>query len=240
MQPIIGITAGKEKSDTNIQKITLIDKYVEAILHAGGIPLIIPAVTSKDLISSIFQKIDGVLLTGGGDIETLRYNGENHPRVYGVDVERDQLEIDLVLSAVTNKKPLLGICRGIQIINVALGGDLYSDISDQRENSLRHDWFPDYPRDMLAHEVLALNNSRLHEITGCDQMKVNSLHHQGIRSIAPGLTATAFAEDGIIEAVEMDDHPFFLGVQWHPEWIYNQNTTKQIFKTFIQTTIKNG
>ncbi len=240
MLPIIGITAGKDKSETNIHRFSLVDKYVEAVLNAGGIPLIVPAVPSPNIISSLFQKIDGVLLTGGGDIETQRYKGEDHPRVYGVDLVRDQFEIELVQSAVLKKKPLLGICRGIQVMNVALGGDLYSDVSDQRENSLRHDWFPDYPRDLLAHEVQISNNSMLHEITGCDRMKVNSLHHQGIKTLAPGLNATAFAEDGLIEAVNIEDHPFFLGVQWHPEWIYNQDTTKQIFKTFIQATIKNG
>lgn len=240
MRPIIGITAGKERSDTNIQKFCLIDKYVEAVSQSGGIPLIIPGIAFDDSISSLFQKIDGVLLTGGGDIETRRYNGEDHPKVYGVDTARDQLEIDLVQSAVTNKKPLLGICRGIQLINVALGGDLYSDISDQRENSLRHDWFPDIPRDLLAHEVQVNAKSKLYEITKSDLMEVNSLHHQGIKSLAPGLTATALAEDGMIEAVEMDNHPFFLGLQWHPEWIFNQNTTKQIFKAFIQAASNHG
>lgn len=240
MQPIIGITAGREKSDTNIQKICLIEKYTEAIIHSGGIPWIIPPGTPTEAILSILQKIEGLMLTGGGDIETSRFNGEFHPKVYGVDVERDHLETELVLAAVKHQKPLLGICRGIQVINVAIGGDLYTDITDQRPESLRHDWFPDYPRDLLPHTVEIRSDSLLNLITSQKEMKVNSLHHQGIKNLAKKLKGTAFSPDGIIEAVEMENHPFLLGLQWHPEWIYSLEPTQLIFKAFINAAKSNG
>lgn len=233
MQPIIGITAGREKSDTNIQKTCLIEKYSEAIIQSGGIPWIIPPCTPPESINSIFKKINGLMLTGGGDIETKRFDGENHPRVYGVDEQRDQLEINLVLAAVDEKMPTLGICRGIQVINVALGGDLYTDISDQRKDSLRHDWFPDYPRDLLSHKIEIQDESLLNRITEQKRMEVNSLHHQAIRNLAGNLNVIAFSPDGVIEAVEMQNHPFFLGLQWHPEWIYHLTPTQLIFKAFI-------
>lgn len=233
MQPIIGITAGREKSDTNIQKTCLIEKYSEAILQSGGIPWIIPTCTPFEAIFPILNKIDGILFTGGGDIETKRFDGEVHPKVYGVDEQRDQLEIDLVLAAIDLKIPTLGICRGIQIFNVALGGDLFTDIADQRPDSLRHDWFPGYPRDLLTHTVEIASTSLLKSITGQQKMEVNSLHHQAIRNLAEKLSAIAFSTDGIVEAVELENHPFFLGVQWHPEWIYSLSPTQLIFKGFI-------
>ncbi len=239
MQPIIGITAGRETSDTNIQKICLIEKYSSAIINSGGIPLIIPSGIPGTASKALINKLDGILITGGGDLETRRFNGIDHPRVYGVDLERDQMEVDLVNLAIESGKPLLGICRGIQVINVALAGDLYSDIHDQAANSLRHDWFPDYPRDLMAHEIRIKPKSLLHDILQINGMEVNSLHHQAIKTVARDLVPIAFAPDGIVEAVEYKDHPFFLGVQWHPEWLFHLETTKLIFKTFINRTNRN-
>lgn len=233
MQPIIGITAGKERSDTNIEKACLIDKYSIAISASGGIPLIIPPDISIDSINTIMSHIDGIMITGGGDIETKRFNGQDHPRVYGVDTDRDNLEIDLVLAAESTGKPILGICRGIQIINVALGGDLFTDIQDQKIDSVKHDWFPEYPRDRLSHPIEINSGSRLNQILEITSTEVNSLHHQAIKTLSNKLSAIAFAPDGIIEAVELRDHSFFLGVQWHPEWLLEFKTTQKLFKAFI-------
>lgn len=234
MQPTIGITAGKDRSDTGIQKICLIDKYSYAISESGGIPFVIPPDIPTHSIETIISRVDGIMITGGGDIETKRFNGQDHPRVYGVDVDRDNLEIELVNAAEWSDKPLLGICRGIQIINVALGGDLYTDIQDQKTDSLKHDWFPDYPRNRLSHSVEITSGSLLNQILGISLTDVNSLHHQAIRNLSNKLSASAIATDGIIEAVEIRDHPFFLGVQWHPEWLFDLDTTKKLFKAFIQ------
>lgn len=235
MQPIIGITAGKDRSDTGIQKVCLIDKYSNAISASGGIPLVIPPDISSHTIETIISRVDGIMITGGGDIETKRFNGQDHPRVYGVDTDRDNLEIGLVHAAIAKGKPLLGICRGIQIINVALGGDLYTDIQDQKTGPLKHDWFPDYPRNRLSHSVEIESGSLLNKILENSITDVNSLHHQAIRNLSNILSATAFAPDGIIEAVEIGDHPFFLGVQWHPEWLFDLETTQKLFKALIDT-----
>lgn len=233
MQPTIGITAGKDRSDTTIQKICLIDKYSNAITASGGIPLIIPPDLSTHVIDTIMSKVDGIMITGGGDIETKRFNGPDHPRVYGVDVDRDNLEIGLVHAAESTGKPILGICRGIQIINVALGGDLFTDIQNQKIDALKHDWFPDYPRNRLSHPIAIKSDTLLNHILKIPVTEVNSLHHQAIRNLSNKLFATAFAPDGIIEAIELRDHPFFIGVQWHPEWLYDFETTKKLFNAFI-------
>ncbi len=233
MQPIIGITAGKDRNDTEIKKICLIDKYSNAISASGGIPFVIPPDISTQLIETIISRVDGIMVTGGGDIDTKRFNGQDHPRVYGVDVDRDNLEIELVYAAESCGKPLLGICRGIQIINVALGGDLFTDIQDQKTNPLKHDWFPDYPRNRLSHSVKIKSGSLLNKILEISITDVNSLHHQAIKNLPSKLSATAFAPDGIIEAIEIRDHPFFLGVQWHPEWLFDLETTQKLFKAFI-------
>lgn len=233
MLPIIGITSGKELRENNIQKTCLIDKYSNAILASGGIPFIIPPDIPYQAVDSIMVHIDGIMITGGGDIETKRFNGQDHPRVYDVDINRDNLEIELVKVSESSGKPLLGICRGIQIINVALGGDLFTDIQGQKVDPLKHDWFPDYPRDRLSHSIEIKPGSRLNEIFGVASTEVNSLHHQAIRNLSTKLIASAFAPDDLIEAVELSSHPFLLGVQWHPEWLFSFETTQALFKAFI-------
>ena len=158
--------------------------------------------------------------------------------MYGVDTNRDNLEIAIVNAAVSNPKPILGICRGVQIMNVALGGDLFTDIEDQKKDALKHDWFPGYPRDRISHAVEIRSGSLLNKIFDISSVEVNSLHHQAIRNLSTALTATAFAPDGLIEAVEIGSHPFFVGVQWHPEWLFSSETTQKLFKTFINATME--
>jgi putative glutamine amidotransferase len=236
MQPIIGISAGIDRSDTNLQKICLIEKYSIAIIQSGAIPLIIPTEIPKGAVNGILNLVNGIMITGGGDIETKRFNGKDHSRVYGVDSERDELEIELVLAADKFKKPLFGICRGIQIINVAFGGNLFTDIQDQKPNAIRHDWFPDFPRDLLSHKVECKHGSLLERITELKNLEVNSLHHQAIMNLADNLVAIAHSPDGIVEAVEKMDHPFFLGVQWHPEWLFSSESTRKIFTAFVKSS----
>jgi putative glutamine amidotransferase len=236
MQPIIGISAGIDRSDTNLHKITLIEKYSFAIIQSGGLPFIIGSGISFEAVNDILNHVDGIMITGGGDIETRRFQGQDHPSVYGVDQDRDSLEIGLVQAADRVKKPLFGICRGIQIINVAMGGDLYTDINDQKPGAIRHDWFPGFPRDLLSHTVEFEPGTLIEKITDLKNMEVNSLHHQAIKNLGKNLKATAHASDGIIEAIEKADHPFFLGVQWHPEWLFSMNATKKIFTAFVKST----
>jgi len=239
MQPIIGITAGKDLSDTTIHKTSLIDKYYQAIIASGGVPVIFPSEIPLEVIPELFPNVNGILITGGGDIEPKIFNGEDHPRVYGVDTIRDGFETELVRLAEKNQIPLLGICRGHQIINVALGGNLYTDIHDQVPDSNKHDWFPGYPRDQLSHTINIIPGTLLHQIIGHSSIQVNSLHHQAIKTIASNLKPSAFSSDGIIEAIELDHHPFFLGVQWHPEWLFSYQTTQNIFNSFINACKNN-
>lgn len=236
LKPIIGISAGRSLRNDQISQISLIENYVLSVKKAGGIPLILPTNLSQTDISQIASKFDGFLLTGGGDIDTSRYNGINHPKVSNVDPERDELEINIVKLTFEQKIPLLGICRGIQVINVALNGTLISDISSQFATTIRHDLFPGIARDFEAHSIEITKGSRLERIFAGNSLNVNSLHHQGIKLLGNGLKATAFAPDGMIEAVEAENHPFFIGVQWHPEWMQNSPVMNKLFEEFVNST----
>ena len=232
-RPIIGITGGNIKNKTGSIAFNLGQAYVTAIRLAGGIPLLIPLGADQPELERIIQLVDGVLFTGGGDIETKRFNGKDHPRVAGVSPQRDTLELALMDLALKNHKPLLGICRGAQVLNVAFGGDLYTDIADQMENALKHDWYPDYPRDKHAHTVSLTCGSILHDIFKADEVPVNSLHHQGVARIGEGLEAIAFAPDGLVEGLVVKDEKFAVGVQWHPECLPDEPAMQALFKAFI-------
>jgi len=233
MAPIIGITAGRIHESAEIVRICLNEKYIEAIHIAGGIPVIIPVGITKKELQSILANFDGFLITGGGDISNDRFNGEQNPKVSDVDTDRDDLEIELAQSAFRFNKPLLGICRGHQVINVAMGGSLFTDISSQYKNAIKHDWYPNIPRDYEAHTIQVAENSVLNNILSETKIQVNSLHHQAINQIGDNLEATAFAPDGIIEAVENSRNRFFLGIQWHPEWMLSTPAMVNIFKQFV-------
>jgi putative glutamine amidotransferase len=234
--PLIGVTASVQPAKDGRSATTCVgEAYIQAVLNAGGIPLIIPTSVAGQNLLDLFQRLDGLLLTGGGDIDPVRFNGAPHPRVYDIDPPRDEQEIRLVSLAAENGKPFLGICRGIQVINVALGGSLYTDILDQLPGAVKHDHFPGPPRDYLAHPVVLTPDSRLAAILGGNSFSVNSLHHQGLERVAPGLAAVASSSvDGLVEAVELPGHPFGIGVQWHPEWLQAYAPQRHLFQALIQ------
>jgi putative glutamine amidotransferase len=219
-KPIIGCTTYRKTAAQTppISLMALMPSYVEAIKAAGGIPLLIPLGLSDDDLCAIFEQLDGLLLPGGGDV-AAHYYGSHHPELISdVDDDRDRVELFLARLAVTQRKPLLAICRGHQLLNVALGGTLYEDVNLQYPEALRHDNYNLFPRNHLAHHVSVIPGSRLAALfNGAAEVRVNSLHHQGVRDLAPELTAVATAPDGLIEGVELPDHPFAVGVQWHPE-----------------------
>jgi len=231
--PIIGLTTSRSTNAAGIPVISITEAYVQAILRAGGLPILIPVGLSNSQVGEIYSHLQGLLLTGGGDIDPVLYDGIPHPRVYDIEPQRDSLEISLVQQAAREGLPFLGICRGIQVINVALGGKLYTDIRDQHPGALRHDMAPGFPRDLIAHPVEINAESCLANLTGLPTLKVNSLHHQGISSVAPSLQATGFAPDGLVEAVELPGHPFALGIQWHPEWLPESAPMQAIFQGLI-------
>jgi putative glutamine amidotransferase len=161
------------------------------------------------------------------------YGSQDHPLVSLVDDDRDRLELDLFRRVCDEGKPFLGICRGIQLINIALGGTLYEDILDQRPPALKHDQ-SQHARNFLAHSVEVADGSRLRGILGSGQVEVNSLHHQGLRQLAPGVKATAYAADGLVEAIELPGHRFGLAVQWHPEWLQEHQSMRDLFRAFVR------
>ena len=241
MAPVIGITASFNPPNQGpFGEIMVGESYIQAVLRAGGVPVIIPVGLPEEDLSSLITRLDGILLTGGGDIDPERFNGRAHPRVYGIDARRDALELRLAQMAAGEGVPFLGICRGIQVINVALGGTLFTDITDQAPQPLKHDQYPDIPRDFLAHSVALEPDSRLAQILGGVSFQVNSLHHQGLEQLAPSLRAVGYAPDRLIEAVELPNHPFGLGVQWHPEWLQDDAPQRELFRAFVQAAGTDG
>jgi len=178
--------------------------------------------------------LDGILFTGGYDIDPRQYGNQPHPRVEGVDEDRDRMEVYLVREVIRSPKPFLGICRGLQVINVAMGGSLYEHLPDQFHGGITHDNHHRV-RGFLAHSVSVKPNTRLSQIISSNQVLVNSLHHQGICRIAPELHPTAHAPDGLIEAFEIPGHPFGLAVQWHPEELQEFEVMRILFQTFIHS-----
>lgn len=235
--PLIGITISRTETNSGQPLLAVAESYVDAILQAGGDPVLLPLKSSNTGIQKISQLLDGILLTGGGDVDPQRYGSASHPLVAGVDQNRDHLEIFLTKYAISKNLPLMGICRGLQVINIAMGGTIYEDILEQKPAALRHNYALDFPRHYLAHSVEVVRDSQLFTIINSPSPLVNSLHHQGIKMLAQGLRATAFAPDGLIEAVEIENHPFGLAVQWHPECLPDEARMDALFRAFIESTI---
>jgi len=210
--------------------------YVEAIAAAGGIPLLIPLNLNGPALRALYNSLDGILLAGGEDVAPTTYGETPHEKLGEVDDERDRVELKLARLALSDGMPLLGICRGIQALNVAAGGTLYQDIAAQRSDALTHS-FPatDYSRDYPAHVVHITPGSRLASaLSGVTTAVVNSRHHQAIRTVAPGMAVVAQSPDGIIEGIELPTHPFAMGVQWHPESLAaGADGRKGLFEAFV-------
>jgi putative glutamine amidotransferase len=209
------------------------------MIKAGANPILIPLGLSEDNLLAILDLVDGILFTGGGDIDPIYYRTQPHPLIKNIDPERDRVELLLAKAAANGGIPFLGICRGLQTVNVALGGTLYADILAEHPNPIQHACFEDHPREHLAHSIRIQADSCLAKILKNTTAMVNSGHHQGIRELAPDLRPTAYSSDGIIEAFELPDHPFGLTVQWHPEWLTHIPAMFGIFEAFmeaVQTT----
>lgn len=234
MKPIIGITSFFEKENSG-KRSTVSYDYVKAINAAGGIPLILPIIKEEELLDDYINIIDGLLLSGGEDLLPLLYGENPIDKVNSICCDRDECEMALFEKAYEKQIPILGICRGMQLINVALGGTLYQDINKQVENSLGH-----CPQESIAdqpyHRVKIDEGSNLYNIFGKKDIEVNSFHHQSLKDIGKGLKATAYSHDGIVEGVESLERDFLIGVQWHPEKLAEKYPIfKNIFKTFINT-----
>lgn len=195
-------------------------RYYHAVTLVGGIPWMIPLL-DQDLgtLREIYDRLDGVLIAGGVDMEPGTYGEERTSLCGSTDPARDAVELQLARWAIDEGKPLFGICRGLQVINVAQGGTLYQDIGAQREAAIKHDYFPTagFAREHLAHDVALAPGSRLAAVFDAPSVAVNSMHHQGIRQLGRHLRVTATAPDGLVEAIESPNGHYLVAVQWHPE-----------------------
>jgi putative glutamine amidotransferase len=246
-KPLIGLTTEHfssgyfDKPDHNVQGV--LHTYLEAVIGAGGVPLLIPlALTGADLHAA-YERLDGVLLPGGGDVDPAEFNEDRHPQLGSVDGERDQVELTFARYALEGGKPLLGVCRGAQVMNVALGGTLYQDLPSQYTGPLLRHSYPvnEFDRTHLAHPVRVEEESRLAHALGSPIVQVNSRHHQAIKDVARGFEITARAPDGVIEGIELPQHPFALGVQWHPENLQAMPEMKRLFEAFVRAAqLANG
>ncbi|SHK22542.1 putative glutamine amidotransferase [Anaerobranca californiensis DSM 14826] len=228
MKPVIGITA---IFDYNLNRNWLGDDYITAVVEGGGIPVIIPSNIKVENIPQLITKIDGLLLSGGDDVNPLIFGEQPHPKLGDVDPLRDILEIHLVKTALEKKKPILGICRGLQVTNVALGGTILQDIFSQREKVLGHR--QKGPRFYLSHQVYIEKDTLLANVIGKTEVLVNSFHHQSIGVLGENLLINCRSSDGIIEGIESYCGNI-LAVQWHPEnlWRYTDEHIK-LFKWLV-------
>ena len=237
-RPLIGITAAIAKSvhPPYAEMYMIGRKYVDAIETAGGIPLMVPHNLGGDSLRVLFDRLDGLLLSGGGDIDPAIYGEEPHPDVDGISADRDRMELALARWAVDQHKPLLAICRGVQVLNVALGGTLVQDIPSQVADALPHRFDEKTtPRGYLAHSVSIEPDSLLRAVIHSTAASVNSWHHQSLKQVADPLRVVAESPDGIIEAVEVPGQRFVLGVQWHPEWLFEtQPEMLRLFTALIE------
>jgi putative glutamine amidotransferase len=216
MPPLIVISAPVRRAD-HAEQVRLNVAYARAIEQGGGLPVLVPPLLHADQAAHILHAADGLLLTGGEDVDPARYSAPRHPTVTGVSVERDATEIALLESAYNRRKPVLAICRGIQLMNVAFGGTLIQDIPSERPDAVPHD--SDHSqRAARVHDVRVEAGTRLARALGVAELKVNSFHHQAPDRVGTPLRATAWSPDGIVEGLEWTDEDWWaVGVQWHPE-----------------------
>lgn len=218
--------------------------YMDAIRKSGGIPIILPLEATKEDIEQLCQMCDGFLLTGGHDISPELYGEPQREKCGTPNPSRDKLEQWIFEYALKHNRPILGICRGIQLINALCGGTLYQDLPTEHLYNIgiegrTHQMTPPY--DQEWHKVSIVEGSPLHDLTdGATEIGVNSYHHQAIKELAPSLRSMAVAKDGIIEAIYMPSKKFVWAVQWHPELNFQkEESSRQIMKSFIETTLKN-
>ena len=228
-KPLIGITVNYTDGNASLS-----ERYYKQVEAAGGVPLFIPPLTDHAVIADTLESIDGLLLTGGGDINPLWMGEEPSPLLHSVNNERDLPELMLARMAYYKNIPILGICRGVQTLAVALGGQVAQDLSliegIDKDNLLKHS--QEGARDMTSHQVVLHQNTILHDIYQADTIYVNSFHHQAVKAVGSKLKVSATSPDGIIEAVESSEFKSVMGVQWHPEWLGEEG--RKVFSWLVE------
>jgi putative glutamine amidotransferase len=246
VRPRIGLTGSVFFSRIGTRRTFLNEPYVLAVREAGGLPLVVTPAHAGESLRELYELLDGLILTGGEDVEPARY-GEpaRHPNVETVP-ERDGMEFALLERALADGLPVFAICRGIQVLNVALGGSLYQDLPRERSGPVLHDQAktePPVPRVQPSHVVTVRGGTQLGAIIGDGDHRVNSMHHQGLLRLGSGLVPVAQAEDGLVEAVEADESrasAFLVGVQWHPEELAlgGDLASRRLFDAFVTAAAK--
>jgi putative glutamine amidotransferase len=236
MRPRIGITSWHRNDSDRLERwVALRETYIGAVTAAGGLPVVLPIGDDDlEMIGGYLAAVDGLIFSGGEDIAPAYYGEPKDERCQEPDPERDLFEIHLARAALAGRTPTLGICRGLQALNVAAGGTLYQDLTC-RPGTRDHHSAPPANRRHLIHGVRLVPGSRLHAIMGVAESQVTSTHHQFVKDLAPGFTIGAESiEDGIVEGIEHPEHPFLVAVQWHPERIYNERAEHlALFRTLV-------
>jgi putative glutamine amidotransferase len=230
----VAVTAGI-RPDGDTSRVRLTAAYVTALERAGLVPLIVPPLSSSEAASSVLDSVSGLVLTGGEDVDPARYGEQRHEKVRSVNVARDATEAALVEEARARGLPVLAICRGIQILNVALGGTLVQDIPSQCHTDIDHD--EEGARNSRTHEVSIEPGSLIAGAVGTQHLSVNSFHHQSVKRVADGMKVTARSPDGVIEGIESTDEKWWvMGVQWHPEEMTDsaEPWDRGLFKAFAK------
>jgi putative glutamine amidotransferase len=245
MRPLIGITCSRSTGGAwGIYSLghfmdCAFSEYSEAVLHAGGAPVIIPVAQDKKSLDAILESVQGIILTGGPDLHPRHYGEEPASGLGEVDEALDSMELNVASMAVHGDLPVLGICRGIQVLNVCLGGRLYQDISSEVQQSICH--APRVDKGVHTHRIRIEPGTRLHDLFRKREIWVNGKHHQSIKRPAPELVVSARAKDGIIEGVEHPGKRFVLGVQWHPEGTWrNDAFSKKLFSALVKAAAGYG
>lgn len=231
-RPLIGITPGYDESN---RMIFVKDGYYQGIIKAGGMAAVLPLTTEQHILDEFIKRCDGFLICGGPDLDAKFYGESNMPYNGQISPYRDEMEIYIVKNAIERRKPLLGICRGIQVINAAMGGTLYQDIGAQLKGIQIVKHSQDAPKWYPFHEIHIEKGSKVWESFSADRIRVNSFHHQAVKEVAPGFKPTSWTSDGIIESIEYDGHLFAVGVQWHPELMWEKDAIYlKLFEDFVR------
>lgn len=230
-KPLIGLTPAHDTKNDDIQ---MRPTYMKALTAAGAIPVILPLKASEEDLKQLASELDGFLFTGGPDVHPFLFGEETQAHCGNVSADRDEMELSLLPHVMALKKPILGICRGIQVLNIALGGNIWQDIPSQVERDCQIAHTQPFYYNMPCHTVSLAEGSLLARISGCTTLNVNSMHHQAVKDLAPGLLGTAYSPDHLVEALEMPDYPFFVAVQWHPEYLWEKNEeAARLFQKFV-------
>ncbi len=242
-RPIIGVpTQTLEEIPGELPRCWVMSQqYVRVLVQAGAVPWIIPLLEGDaSTLRAIYDRLDGVFLPGGVDLHPSAYQEEPSALCGRTDPDRDEIELTLTRWAIEDKKPLLAVCRGVQVMNVAAGGSVHQDLAAQVPGSIKHDYFPSqgpYHRDLLVHDVRIEEGTKLSRLLQTPTIRVNSMHHQGIKRVADGLRPNAFAPDGVIEGLESPNGHFLLGVQWHPEALAERDPSmRRLFAAFVEAS----